>query len=43
MTMLAGGAPAHTHEWELRSVDFEDHVTVTVFECAGCDETLVRS
>ena len=35
-------APTHAHSWQLRSVEFEDGVEVSRFDCGGCGEVLFR-
>ena len=37
-----GPSPSHAHSWQLRSVEFEDGVEVSRFDCGGCGEVLFR-
>ena len=34
--------PAHDHEWQLVSVDYDDGLEVRHFECADCGDVLFR-
>ena len=37
-----GHASRHSHDWQLRSVEFENGVEVSQFDCGGCAEVLFR-
>ena len=39
---LAAPTPLHEHAWELRSVDYEDGLAVSSFECVECGSVRCR-
>jgi len=34
--------PPHEHEWQLRSVEYDDGIEVRRYECDTCDDVLFR-
>jgi len=32
----------HEHQWELRSVEYDETFEVRCYECTGCDEVMYR-
>jgi hypothetical protein len=32
----------HEHQWELRSIEYDDTFEVRCYECTGCDEVMYR-
>ena len=36
------GSGTHTHDWQLSSVEFEDGVEVSRYDCGGCAEVTFR-
>jgi hypothetical protein len=34
--------PPHEHEWQLRSVEYDDALEVRRYECTSCEDVLFR-
>jgi hypothetical protein len=42
LRLVTGGAPAHDHVWELRSVEYDETFEVRCYECTDCDDVMYR-